>query len=266
MVLLHLEQSLKQKDYEQITTEKLKTLTLPHSFRTFSRFPARYSRLRGRNCLYICGTDEYGTATETKALEERCTPKELCDKYFKLHTEIYDWFNIKFDNFGRTSTAKQTEICQDFFRKLKANGYFQEKVIEQLYCEQCKLFLADRYVEGICPFCAYEDARGDQCDKCGKLVTPTELKEPNCKVCKRSPITKESKHQFLNLPKLEPELQKWLDKTTLDPTNNWTNTAKGIAYSWLKEGWRIVFWIQIFRFVQIRFGSRSFTKILTILV
>ena len=91
-------------------------------------------------------------------------------------------------------------------------------------------------MEGICPYCAYEDARGDQCDKCSKLITPTELKEPQCKVCKRVPIIKQSNHQFIDLPRLEPTLKKWLDETTENPANNWTNTAKGIAYSWLKEG------------------------------
>lgn len=153
-----------------------------------------------------------------------------------MHSEVYDWFNIKFDSFGRTSTAKQTEICQEMFLKLYKNGYFFENTIEQLFCEKCQLFLADRYVEGTCPFCTYADARGDQCDKCSKLINPTELKDPKCKVCKSTPISRQSKHLFLDLPKIQPKLIEWLDERTKDPDNKWTNTAKVIAYAWIKEG------------------------------
>ena len=144
---------------------------------------SRYARARGDRVLYVCGTDEYGTATETKAIQEKCTPRQICDKYFALQTAVYDWFDIRFDYFGRTTTEKQTEIAQDIFLKLHKNGLTSTKTIEQLHCEKCDMFLADRYVEGVCPACAYEDARGDQCDKCQKLLNPTDLKSPRCKVC-----------------------------------------------------------------------------------
>ena len=96
---------------------------------------ARFCRLRGYDSLYVCGTDEYGTATETKALEEGVTPKEICDKYYRIHSEIYEWFGIRFDEFGRTSTEKQTEIAQDIFNKLNKNGYIFQDTVEQ-FCDQ----------------------------------------------------------------------------------------------------------------------------------
>lgn len=112
---------------------------------------ARYARARGYNTLYICGTDEYGTATETKAIEEGVTPEELCAKYNKLHQEVYSWFQISFDHFGRTPTQQQTDIAQDIFTKLDKNGYLEEKTTTQPYCETHNSFLADRFVEGIQP-------------------------------------------------------------------------------------------------------------------
>ncbi|KAK4966023.1 methionine--tRNA ligase mes1, partial [Elasticomyces elasticus] len=108
---------------------------------------ARYCRARGYQTLYICGTDEYGTATETKAIEDKCTPQELCDKYYKIHSEVYEWFEISFDIFGRTSTRQQTDIAQDIFTKLHQNGYLEEKTTTQPYCEHHHGFLADRFVE-----------------------------------------------------------------------------------------------------------------------
>lgn len=132
---------------------------------------SRYCKARGLPTLFVCGTDEYGTATETKALEENLTPQQLCDKYYALHSQVYEWFNIGFDIFGRTPTRQQTEIAQDIFLKLYRNGYLEERVTTQPYCETHKSFLADRFVEGTCPLCGYEDARGDQCDKCGHLVS-----------------------------------------------------------------------------------------------
>lgn len=193
---------------------------------------ARYCRLRNYNTLYICGTDEYGTATETKALEEGLTPQQICDKYFKLHDGVYKWFDISFDHFGRTTTPNQTKIAQDIFLKLYRNNYLTEDTMEQLLCEHCKIFLADRFVEGTCPLCGYEDARGDQCDKCGKLVNAVELKSPRCKMCRHAPVIKTSKHLFLNLPLLEDKLTSWMDSVT----SGWTHNARVIANSWVKEG------------------------------
>ncbi|XP_026121704.1 methionine--tRNA ligase, cytoplasmic isoform X1 [Carassius auratus] len=195
---------------------------------------ARYGRLRGWNLLYVCGTDEYGTATENKAREEGLTPQEICDKYHAVHAEIYQWFQIDFDFFGRTTTERQTEIAQDIFWRLHERGFLLEDTVEQLRCESCQRFLADRFVEGECPHCRYPEARGDQCDKCGRLINAVELRNPQCKVCKETPVIRSSKHLFLNLPKLEDELEQWLDKST--GSGDWTANARHIARSWLRDG------------------------------
>ncbi|CAI9117662.1 OLC1v1019103C2 [Oldenlandia corymbosa var. corymbosa] len=197
---------------------------------------ARYCRLRGYNTIYICGTDEYGTATETKAMEENVTPKEICDKYHAIHKEIYEWFDISFDKFGRTSTPQQTEVCQTIFKRLWENNWLSEDTIQQLYCETCQRFLADRYVEGICPnpACNYDSARGDQCDKCQKLLNPTELLEPRCKVCQSSPHIRDTRHLFLELPLLEERLKAYITEMEGD----WSQNAIQATYAWLKEGLR----------------------------
>uniref|UniRef100_G3NT96 Methionine--tRNA ligase, cytoplasmic n=1 Tax=Gasterosteus aculeatus aculeatus TaxID=481459 RepID=G3NT96_GASAC len=193
---------------------------------------SRYGRLRGWNMLYVCGTDEYGTATENKAREEGLTPQQICDKYHAIHSSIYKWFQIDFDFFGRTTTEKQTEIAQNIFWKVHQHGFLLEDTVEQLRCENCKRFLADRFVEGICPHCSYPEARGDQCDKCGRLINAVE--NPQCKVCRQTPVVRSSKHLFLDLPKLEAQLEQWLDKST--STGDWTANAKQITRSWLRDG------------------------------
>ncbi|XP_018534426.1 LOW QUALITY PROTEIN: methionine--tRNA ligase, cytoplasmic [Lates calcarifer] len=195
---------------------------------------SRYGRLRGWNLLFVCGTDEYGTATENKAREEGLTPQQICDKYHAVHSSIYKWFQIDFDFFGRTTTEKQTEIAQNIFWRLHEHGFLVEDTVEQLRCENCQRFLADRFVEGTCPHCSYPEARGDQCDKCGRLINAVELREPQCKVCRQTPVIRSSKHLFLDLPKLENQLEQWLEKST--STGDWTVNAKQITRSWLRDG------------------------------
>ncbi|KAL4401185.1 methionine--tRNA ligase mes1 [Malassezia pachydermatis] len=197
---------------------------------------ARYSRSQNRNTLYICGTDEYGTATETKALEDNVTPQALCDKYHALHAEVYEWFQIGFDHFGRTTTPRQTEIAQDIFLKLHKNGYFEEHSMRQLYCTHCQRFLADRYVNGICPKCGYDDARGDQCDKCGQLLDAIDLIEPKCKLCNNTPEERESKHMFLRIDALQPKTEAWAEKASKE--GKWSSNGLLITESWFKEGLR----------------------------
>ena len=195
---------------------------------------ARYCRLRQWNTLYICGTDEYGTATETKAAQEGLTPQEICNKYNKIHSDVYKWFNIGFDYFGRTTTEQQTVISQDIFWHLYRNDYLMEKKVEQLYCGRCERFLADRFVEGTCPLCCYHDARGDQCDKCGKLINAIELKDPRCKICSHSPVHKDSLHLFIDLEKLEPKLR--IALSSLYQGEGWSANAKTITNTWLRDG------------------------------
>ncbi|KAI8024393.1 putative methionine--tRNA ligase [Camellia lanceoleosa] len=197
---------------------------------------ARYCRLRGYNAIYMCGTDEYGTATETKALEENCTPKEICDKYHAIHKEVYKWFNISFDEFGRTSSPQQTEVCQAIFKKLLENNWLSENTMQQLYCDTCKRFLADRLVEGTCPTqgCNYDSARGDQCENCGKLLNPTELQDPRCKVCRNTPRIRDTNHLFLELPLLKDKLEEYINEMSV--AGSWSQNAIQATNAWLKEG------------------------------
>jgi len=204
---------------------------------------ARYSRFTGKNTLYVCGTDEYGTATETKAFQDfkdlydkdvRQACKAVCDKYHALHKEVYQWFQISTDHFGRTSTQHQDDVVHEIFDDLDKRGMWLEKDVDQLFSPKLDKFLADRFVEGTCPKpeCAYEDARGDQCDKCGGLLNAIDLLNPRCKFTGCTPEIRTSRHLFLNLPKIESDLKVWLNEVT----SEWSNNAKQIFDSWIKKG------------------------------
>lgn len=197
---------------------------------------ARFCRLRGYETLYVCGTDEYGTATENRAAEEGVSPRELCDRYHAIHADIYRWFNIAFDKFGRTSTPIQTEVTQGIFTKLDANGFIVEHTDQQLHCPKCDRFLADRYVHGVCPHCGYADARGDQCEVCGKLLDPTDLKEPRCSSCGSTPMLQSTKHLYIDLPKLKDRLEAWI--TVAAKKGEWANNAVQMTQAWIRDGLR----------------------------
>lgn len=195
---------------------------------------ARFCRSRGYDTLYICGTDEYGTATETKAIEEKKTPRELCDYYYQEHIKIYDWFHINFDKFGRTSNEQCTQITQQLFTELDEVGLITEHVNKQLFCPHCNMFLADRYVDGTCPKCGSQKARGDQCDDCGTLLDPVELKNPKCHTCGSSPEVRETKHLYINLPALSEKLNGWMAKASA--AGKWSDNAVNITKAWIRDG------------------------------
>jgi len=195
---------------------------------------ARFCRSRGYETLYVCGTDEYGTATETRALEEGITPRELCDRYFTIHDEIYKWFNISFDKFGRTSTPEHTAVTQAIFAGLDKAGFIKEKSETQLYCTSCSRFLADRYVRGTCPSCGYNEARGDQCEDCGKLLDPSELVDPRCGTCGAAPEPRDTKHLYIDLPAILPKLEAWMDKASVE--GFWARNAVQMTRSWIRDG------------------------------
>lgn len=195
---------------------------------------ARFCRLRGHDTLYVCGTDEYGTATEYKAREEGVTPRQICDKYHKLHKEIYEAFNISFDIFGRTSNPQQTVVSQEIFKDLHKNNLISEQTSQKTYCEKDDIFLADRYVEGECPECGFEDARGDQCDNCGKLLEPEDLVKPKCKVCGTPPVLKDTSHLYINLDELQDNIETWVTETS--HKGRWTSNAISITNSWIEKG------------------------------
>ncbi|PIE97706.1 MAG: methionine--tRNA ligase [Treponema sp.] len=195
---------------------------------------ARFCRLAGYETLYICGTDEYGTATETKAQLEGKTPRELCDYYHSIHADSYNWFNIAFDYFGRTSTPQQTEITQQLFLDLQKNGFITEHETEQPFCHSCGRFLADRYVHGECPSCGYDDARGDQCEHCGKLHDPVDLIKPRCATCGATPELKKTKHLYIDLPSILPQYTEWQKEAS--EKGQWAKNAVQMTMSWIRDG------------------------------
>jgi len=196
---------------------------------------SRYCRQAGFETLYICGTDEYGTATETKALEEGITPKELCDRFHIIHRDIYQWFGIAFDKFGRTSDPEQTQITQQMFLDLDANGFILEQTIEQLFLPSQQMFLADRYVRGVCPKCGYKEARGDQCENCGSLLEPTELLEPWTPLAPGERLViKPTKHLYIDLPKLKDRLEAWIAEAS--DRGHWARNAVKMTEAWIRDG------------------------------
>lgn len=196
---------------------------------------ARFCRIKGYDVFYVCGTDEYGTATETKALEERTSSFKLCSKYHQLHKDIYSFFDVSFDNFSRTSGALHTQITQDIFRKAYENGYITREKTEQFYCPKCQRFLADRFIKGECPHCSHP-ADGDQCDACGALIETKELKNPTCTICGSTPHLKETENLSIDLPKLREKLEEFV--SAAEREGRWANNAVQIARSWLSDGLR----------------------------
>jgi methionyl-tRNA synthetase len=193
---------------------------------------ARFCRLSSYETILIGGTDEYGTAIEIASKQAGRTPEELCDFFFKLHKEIYDWFNISYDNFSRTSRPIHTETVQEIFLQVYKKGFIEEKEIEIPYSEEDDLYLSDRFVIGTCPHCGYEKARGDQCENCGTMLDPKDLINIKSSISGSSKITfVKKKHLFLKLDALQPKLKAWINKN-----KTWRSNVKAIALSWLNEG------------------------------
>ena len=194
---------------------------------------ARYMRMMGNEVLYICGTDEHGTASEVGALKEGMPVEEYCDKYHARHAQTYKDFNLSFDYFGRTSSEQNKEVTYHIFSQLDKNGYITEKTMKQIYSIDDKMFLADRFITGTCPHCGYEKARGDQCENCTKVLEPTDLINAKSTISGSTNLeVRETKHLFLNLPKIEPKLVEWLKTKEAF----WPDVAYSIAKKWVKEG------------------------------
>lgn len=194
---------------------------------------ARYCRLKGYETLFVGGADENGTPTEVAALELKVTPRRLTDVFYGVHKMIYDWFEISYDNFSRTSLPVHHKTTQDLFLKIYEKGYVTEGVMRLPYCETDKLFLADRYVVGKCPVCGYEFARGDQCENCATLLEPEQLINPRCKIDGSVPVFKDSDNLFLELEKLQPSLEAWITSQ-----KHWRKQVSSLALAWIKEGLR----------------------------
>lgn len=196
---------------------------------------ARYMRMMGHEVLYVCGTDEHGTPSEVGAVKEGMDVADYCLKYHNRHKEAYDAFNLSFDYFGRTSSEQNREITYHIFEQLDKNGLIEEESIKQIFSIDDNRFLPDRYVTGTCPHCGYDKARGDQCENCTKVLDPTELINPRSTISGSTNLeVRETKHLFLNLPKLEKQLAEWVKSK--EPF--WPDVAYSIAQKWLKEGLR----------------------------
>jgi methionyl-tRNA synthetase len=193
---------------------------------------ARYSRLIGYQVYFVGGTDENGAATEFAAIKENISPRELCDKYFLKHKELYENFNISYDNFSRTSKEIHHKLVKEFFLNLYKNGFIKEKVIKQAYDNIEKKGLPDRFIKGTCPHCNYEYADGDQCENCGSVLTPAELINPYSALNGSKDIVfKEIKHLFLDISSAIDNIEKWIDNNSL--LREW---IKGLAKGWINNG------------------------------
>lgn len=194
---------------------------------------ARYMRMMGNDVLYIVGTDEHGTTSEVGALKAGMEIQEYCDMNHKRHYDTYKDFGLSFDCFGRTSSEQNKEMVYHIFEQLDKNGFIEERTIKQVYSVDDKMFLADRYITGTCPYCGYDKARGDQCENCTKILEPTDLIEAKSTISGSSNLeVRETKHLFLNLPKVETLLKEWLKTKEAF----WPEVAYSIAQKWLKEG------------------------------
>ncbi|MGQ9554785.1 MAG: methionine--tRNA ligase [Anaerolineae bacterium] len=171
---------------------------------------ARYQRLRGRDVLMVSGSDTHGTPITVRAEKEGLTPRQVVDRFHPQFLQAYIDLGVTFDLFTETDTENHWAVTQDMFLRLLEHGYIYKDTMISLYCPQCDRFLADRYVEGECPYCHFAEARGDQCDECGRTLDATELIGPRCKACGGASIPRETEHFFLDLAKLNGPLLEWM--------------------------------------------------------
>ena len=199
---------------------------------------ARYCRLMGYNTLYVSGTDEHGTTTVFRAMQEGLSSQQICDKYFALHQKVYTWFDIDFNIWGQTHTHLEALRTQEIFTKLHNNGFSAFGSEEELHCATCKMSLADRFVSGVCPHlnCGHLEARGDQCNSCNKLLNAHELINPICKMCKNTPTKVESEHVYLSLDLLQEKIEKWFKEASV--RGGWSQNGINITNDYLQEGLR----------------------------
>jgi len=191
----------------------------------------RYKRLTNEDVVYICGSDEHGVPITIAAEKEGVSPQEIVDRFHNQNKQIFEDFGISFDYYGRTSSPVHHKTSQEFFTKLYQDGVFVKKKEKQLYDPKAEMFLPDRYVKGTCPNCGYEEAYGDQCEKCGKSLSPTDLINPISAITGDVPETKETEHWYLPLGDFQERLEKWLDTR-----ENWKPNVEGQVKSWLNEG------------------------------
>ena len=194
---------------------------------------ARYLRLKGKDVAFVCGSDEHGAAIPIRAKKEGISPQKIIDKYHSIIKKSFEDFGISFDNYSRTSSKIHHKMASEFFNELNKKNIFIEKESEQLYDIEENQFLADRYVEGECPKCGFDEAYGDQCESCGSSLNATDLINPKSKLSGNIPSLKKTKHWFLPLDNFEDFLNKWFLKEKKD---DWKTNVLGQVKSWISEG------------------------------
>jgi len=192
---------------------------------------ARFLRLKGDDVVFVSGSDAHGTPVAVAAKKQNIPAEELAMKNHKIIKKLFEQWNISYDNYTHTHNPTHIEFVQDFYLDVQKNGYVFEKEIESPYCDHDKLYLPDRFVEGICPHCKDDRARGDQCDNCQKLLTPLELIEPKCAICGKTPEIRKTKHWYMDFPKLQERLAELIKKNQNIPPN-----AKKVCLNSISEG------------------------------
>ena len=192
----------------------------------------RYLRLRGRDVISVCGSDEHGVPITIKAKKEGITPQQVVDRYHAIIKDSFEKLGISFDIYSRTTSATHAKTASDFFRKLYDEGKFVEQTTEQFYDEEAKSFLADRYITGTCPKCGAEGAYGDQCEVCGSTLSPDELVNPHSTLSGSVPVKRATKHWYLPLDQYESMLREWI----LEGHKEWKSNVYGQCKSWLDGG------------------------------
>jgi len=193
---------------------------------------ARYLRLCGRDVLFVGGSDEHGVPITLRAKKEGVTPQDIVDRYHALIKDTFERFGVSFDIYSRTSSEVHHRMASDFFRTLYDKGVFLEKESDQYYDEEAGQFLADRYITGTCPHCGNEHAYGDQCERCGTSLSPTELINPRSAISGSAPVMRRTKHWYLPLDQYEPFLRQWI----LEEHKEWKPNVYGQCKSWLDMG------------------------------
>jgi methionyl-tRNA synthetase len=193
----------------------------------------RYLRAQNRDVKFICGSDEHGVPITIRAQKEGVTPQQVVDKYHAIIRDSFKEFNVSFDVYSRTSSETHAEVSSTFFKKLYEDNKFIEQTTQQLYDEQAGQFLADRYVVGTCPNCGNENAYGDQCERCGSSLSPTELINPRSMLSGNTPVLRDTKHWFLPLDQYEPWLREWIIE---GHKSDWKTNVYGQCKSWIDQG------------------------------
>ncbi len=192
---------------------------------------ARYHRIKGNEVLMVSGSDQHGTPITIKAEQEGKKPAEIAARYHQQFLECWQRFGISFDLFTTTGTENHARVTQDIFLALLDRGYIFKNTLSQPHCPRCQRFLADRYVEGVCPYCNAPGARGDQCEACGKPLSPAELIEPQCRICGTTPVFRDTEHFFLKLSAFNDDLLKWVKKQ-----KHWRPNVLNFSTRYLEEG------------------------------